>query len=240
MKVAVLGASGATGRWVVKQLLEQKVHAKVIVRGSAVLERELMDDENLEIIRGEINALTVQELRELLKDCDSVVCCLGHRINLKGIFGKPRKLVWNAVRKVTEALASFPIPKKFVLMSTTAYTNFEQDERESIGEKVIFSLLKILLPPHKDNVLSVDYLIYTIQKSDKVEWVAVRPDSLIDDSIVSAYRVSSSRLRSPIFDSGRTSRINVAHFILELLRNDSSWQKWKYKTPVIYNREQAV
>ena len=41
--------------------------------------------------------------------------------------------------------------------------------------------------------------------------------------------------RSPIFNAGKTSRINVANFITELVSNEELWNKWKYRMPVIYN-----
>jgi hypothetical protein len=68
-----------------------------------------------------------------------------------------------------------------------------------------------------------------------VEWVAVRPDSLIDDDVVSKYEIHPSPTRSAIFNSGKTSRINVGHFMAELMTDDAVWSAWKGKTPVIYN-----
>jgi hypothetical protein len=96
--------------------------------------------------------------------CDSIVCCLGHTITFKGMFGEPRRLVYNAVKKISEAAESFEYKTKFVLMSTTAYTNRRQGERNTWGEHIIFSLLETVLPPHKDNMLSGDHLVYTSDK----------------------------------------------------------------------------
>ena len=81
-----------------------------------------------------------------------------------------------------------------------------------------------------------DYLVKIISTNIKnLEWVAVRPDTLINKRIITSYDICDSPVRSPIFDAGKTSRINVAHFISELLCNDDVWQKWKFKTPVLYN-----
>jgi hypothetical protein len=62
-------------------------------------------------------------------------------------------------------------------MSTTAYTNRKTGEVNTFGEKIVFSLLKILLPPHKDNMLAADYLVYKLGSKTNIDWVAVRPDS---------------------------------------------------------------
>lgn len=65
----------------------------------------------------------------------------------------------------------------------------------------------------------------------------MRPDSLFDEAAGSEYRLEERKIRSPLFDPGRTSRINVARFMADLLTDPALWEKWKYKTPVIYNRE---
>jgi hypothetical protein len=42
--------------------------------------------------------------------------------------------------------------------------------------------------------------------------------------------------RSALFDPGVTSRINVAHFMADLITDEDEWKKWKGQMPVIYNR----
>jgi nucleoside-diphosphate-sugar epimerase len=237
MKTLVIGASGATGRLVVKKLLDKNIAVKAILRERAILPESSAGDTRTEIIRGDIDAFPVERFKELSADCDSIVCCLGHTISFKGIFGKPRRLVFNAVKKVTEALADSGDTKKFILMSTTAYTNKNQGEKNTFGESMVFNLLEVLLPPHKDNVLSADHLVYSIKNAPKIEWAAVRPDSLFDEASTSEYHICEAKTRSPIFNPGKTSRINVAHFMVDLLTDDSLWRTWKYKTPVIYNKE---
>ena len=76
-----------------------------------------------------------------------------------------------------------------------------------------------------------------VNASTTIEWVAVRPDSLIDEPTKSDYLITDKKTRSPIFNSGTTSRINVAHFISDLLTNELMWKEWVYKTPVLYNKE---
>jgi nucleoside-diphosphate-sugar epimerase len=237
MKTLVFGASGATGKLVVSQLLERNLSARIVVREAAVIPVKITENKNIEIVKGNIDDLDMDQIQKLMLDCDSVVCCLGHNISFKGIFGKPYNLVVNAVKKITDAASFSDTAKKFILMSTTAYTNKKQGERNTSGENLIFSLLEIVLPPHRDNIRAGDHLVYGSGASKMIEWVAVRPDSLFDEENKSDYEICESKTRSPIFNSGKTSRINVGHFMVELLTNDNLWQKWKYKTPVIYNKE---
>jgi len=235
MKVLVIGASGATGRLVVKQLLEQHIETKIVIRETASFPEDMREDRIIEIVKGNIDEFSTQRMRDLISDCNAVVCCLGHNINVKGMFGKPRLLVYNAVKKVTEVLKTTKEKKKFILMSTTAYTHRKGEEKDTLGEKIIFRLLHVLLPPHRDNVLSGNLLAETMWDSDAFEWVAVRPDSLFDEEEKSAYQICAQKLRSPIFNAGKTSRVNVAHFMVNLLVHNSLWQSWVFKMPVIYN-----
>ena len=238
MKTLVLGASGATGKLVVQQLVKKNIQVRIVVRESAVIPGQILDDKSIEIIKGNINDFEIAKIKDLVKDCDSVICCLGHNISFKGILGPPHKLVFNFVVKIIEALQSRREPKpKFILMSTTAYTNRKAGEVNTFGEKIVFSLLKVLLPPHKDNMLAADHLVYKLDSTNNIDWVAVRPDSLFDEENVSEYEIHNNKIRSAIFDSGKTSRINVSNFMAELVTNDKLWQEWKHKTPVIYNKE---
>ena len=236
MKALILGASGKTGKLVVQQLVKRDIQVRLVVRESAAIPGNFTNDKRIEIIKGNVNDFDIAKITELVKDCDSVICCLGHNISLKGIFGPPHKLVFNTVRKTIAAIHSLKLNQKFILMSTTAYTNKTIGEKNSPGEKIIFSLLKVLLPPHRDNMLAADYLVH----NSSIDWIAVRPDSLIDEEDVSEYEIHNHKIRSPLSNPGKTSRINVSHFMAELVTNDKLWQEWKHKTPVIYNKEKGA
>ena len=237
MKALILGASGKTGKLVVQQLVKTNFQVRVVVRVSSIFPNNFSGDNRIEIVKGNVNDFDFAKIKELVKDCDAVICCLGHNISFKGIFGPPYNLVSKTVAKIIEAIQSLKRNQKFILMSTTAYTNKKIGEKNSFGEKIVFGLLKVLLPPHRDNMLAADLLVYKLDAKSGIDWVAVRPDSLFDDENVSEYEIHNHKIRSPIFNPGKTSRINVSHFMAELITNDYLWQEWKNKTPVIYNRE---
>jgi hypothetical protein len=94
------------------------------------------------------------------------------------------------------------------------------------------------VPPHADNEDAADYLRIAIGQDDRrVEWAAVRPDGLMDEDQVSGYDVYPSPIRSATFNAGKTSRINVAHFMADLITDDEIWKQWNGQMPVIYNKE---
>lgn len=239
MKVLVLGANGATGFNVVTLLLKQGFGVKAITRNREKF-NSIKSNEQLEIIQASIAELDNQVLKQYLVDVNAVIICLGHNITLKGIYGKPYTLVVDALMKIINTINVHYKAKtmKVILMNTTGCLNKLQNEHFKNNEKFIMKILRFLLPPQRDNELALGYLIDTVGVNYKhIEWVAVRPDTLINEVEVSEYTVHPSPIRSPIFDAGNTSRINVADFMVSLLKDEKLWEEWKYKTPVIYNKE---
>ncbi|WP_231617681.1 SDR family oxidoreductase [Novipirellula aureliae] len=88
-----------------------------------------------------------------------------------------------------------------------------------------------------DNENAADYLRTKIGQNHKaIEWSAVRPDSLTNEQKVSEYELHASPTRSAIFNPGVPSRINVAHFMADLITDVATWNIWKGQMPVIYNK----
>ena len=168
-----------------------------------------------------------------------LVLCLGHNMSFKGMYGHPRRLVTDATRRLCGAIkANKPKePVKFVLMNTAGNSNRDLHEEISVAQKCVVGLLRLLLPPHADNEKAADYLRTQVGQDDgAIEWAVVRPDNLIDESEITEYEVHPSPTRSAIFGAGLTSRINVGTFMADLITVDDTWNKWKGKMPVIYNK----
>lgn len=239
MTTLVVGASGATGRLLVKHLLNRGINVKVIVRSPDRLPEDIRNHDNLSLICASVLDLSDIELAQHVKGCDAVASCLGHNMTLKGIYGNPRELVTDATRRLCDAIKSNKPtePVRFVLMNTTGNSNRDIPEKISFAQKCVIGLLRLLLPPQADNEKAADYLRTKIGKNDAViEWTAVRPDTLINVSEVTEYDVYPSPIRNPIFNAGKTSRMNVGHFMAALITEDVLWSKWKGQMPVIYNR----
>jgi nucleoside-diphosphate-sugar epimerase len=239
MTTLVVGANGATGRLLVQHLLNRDLKVKVIVRSPDRLPEDIRNHGNLSVIQASILDLSDAEMIQHVDGCDAVASCLGHNISLKGIFGHPRRLVTDATRRLCNAIEANKSdkPTKFVLMNTAGNTNRDRHEPISFSQQCVIGLIRLLLPPHEDNEQAADYLRTKIgQNNEAIEWAAVRPDNLIDEDRVTEYEVYASPIRSAIFDAGVTSRINVAHFMADLITDDDTWNKWKGQMPVIYNQ----
>ena len=237
-KALVLGASGATGRLLVQRLLQKNIDVIAIVRNSSSLANINVSHQNLQIVEAEISEIQANDLTQYLTECEAVLSCLGHNLTFKGMFGHPRRLVTDAVKKVTSAIESISPNNKIriILMNTTGNSNRDIPEKPPFSQRLIISLLRLLLPPHVDNEKAADFLRVQVgQNNNHIEWVAVRPDGLINEDSVTQYDTHTSPTRNAIFDAGSISRINVADFMSELAVNSELWNKWKGQMPVIYN-----
>ncbi len=145
--------------------------------------------------------------------------------------------MFDAVRRVCETAKNTDNRIKLILMSTVAYTNASIGEEKSPGEKIMLALVNLFLPPHRDNVRAANFLFNIIGNMDEMfEWVAVRPDSLVNEDKERSYEIYDSPVSSIIKNEGKTSRINAAHFMAELVTDEGLWKKWSFKTPVVYNK----
>lgn len=242
MTTLVVGATGATGRWLVRQLLEQGHEVRVVVRSPERLPDDLQKHERLRVITGNILTMPGESITELVRGCDAVASCLGHTISLRGVFGPPRRLVTDTTRRLCDAIrTSKPArPVRFVLMNTVANMNRDLPERRPVADRIVIGLVRALVPPQGDNQEAADLLRLGVGSHDpSLEWAAVRPDSLTNESTVTGYDVHASPIRSGVFDPGKTSRINVGHFMAALMTDGALWTRWKGQMPVIYNREAA-
>ena len=238
MTILVVGASGATGKLLVDQLLESGQKVKIVVRSTSNFPDHWNNNQQLTVIKRNITEITVEEMSAIIADCQFVASCLGHNLTLKGIFGKPRKLVADTVRLLCEAILKngHEKPMQFVLMNTAGNRNKDMAEHISSGEKIVAGLLRLLIPPYPDNEKAADYLRMRVgQNNPHIQWVVIRPDNLINEQRVTNYSLHKSPTRSAVFNSGNTSRINVAHFMTRLVLDNNLWNKWKGQMPVIYN-----
>ena len=239
MKILIVGATGSTGKLLVNQLIENGHKVKAFVRSDKKFTNETISNKNIDIITSTVLDITDDELEKHTKGCDAIVSTLGHNLSFQGIFGNPRRLVTDSIEKLCKSIENNPNNKsvKIILMNTVGCKNEDLRETISFSERCVFFILRYLLPPHSDNEKAGNYLRTSIgQTHSNIEWVAVRPDSLTNEGKISPYTTHPSPVHT-LFKPGKTSRINVAHFISELISNKYTWSEWKGKMPVIYNTE---
>ena len=241
MIVFVAGSTGATGRLLVQELLKRGHTVRTVVRSRERLLNAIEDHApaQLEVTEASLLELNEEQLRELVAGCDAITCCLGHNLTFRGLFGPPYRLVTEATRRLCKAAASQQRlePVKFVLMNTAGNRNRELNEQVSFAHRCVVGAIRLLVPPHSDNEQASEVLRKQYGRNQQnLEWVVVRPDSLITEERSTDYTLHPSPTRDAIFNAGTTSRNNVAHFMADLVDSGELWQQWRGQMPVIYNK----
>jgi putative NADH-flavin reductase len=237
----VVGATGNTGRPLVEQLLDKNHKIRIIVRSTHKLSTEIMENPNATIIEVSVLDLSDAELAAQVKDCDAIVSCLGHNLDFKGMFGKPRKLCTDAISRLCVAIEknNSGKPTKVILMNTVGVQNPKLEEKRGLAERLLLTVLRYTIPPHRDNETAVEHLHQVVGiKNKHIEWCVVRPDTLINAE-VSPYEIKESP-STGIYTGRPSTRSNVAHFMAELIEKPKLWSTWKFGMPVIMNSKESV
>jgi len=240
--VLLLGGTGRTGGRVLQQLLARGVRVRAVVRSTERLPAGVADDEKLAVTEADLLSLSDAEFAQVVHGCDAAVSCLGHNLSAQGVFGQPRDLVTQAVRRVCRAAADVKPtrPLRIVLMSSVSVLlPGRQDAHRGPLDRASLSALRGLIPPARDNQRAADFLLEAIGADGRVvEWAAIRPDTLREGD-VSAYDVHEGLITS-LFRPRQTRMANVAHFMCELVTNEVAWDRWRGKLPVIVDADRAM
>ena len=89
MTTLIVGASGATGKQLVEQLLNKGQSLKLIVRSLEKIPQSWKNNDKVTLIQASILDIGKDELAKYTIDCQSIALCLGHNLNFKGIYGEP-------------------------------------------------------------------------------------------------------------------------------------------------------
>ena len=235
--VLLVGGTGRTGRRVLQQLLERGVRVRAIVRSRGKLAPDAAENPDLTVIEAGLLALPEEQLQLHLRGCDAVISCLGHVLDLKGIFGPPRDLVTRATSKLCRGIEALrpATPVRFILMSSVSVERAGGlDVRRGFLERALLRVIRGVLPPAADNQRAADFLQEKIGTSHPfVQWTVVRPDTLLPGE-VSAYTLHAGVVSS-LFAPAGTNMANVAHFMCELVTSPKTWAEWSARLPVILN-----
>ena len=240
----VLGASGGTGKHLVAQLLGQDFEVRAIVRSkerflNLIPNKSNIKTNKLSVIEGTVLDMSEEELEKSMEGCGIIFSCLGHNLTMKGVYGKPRRLVKDSIERICMMIKKNFQPSssksKLIVMGTNGAANPDgSDNKRTFKDRMLVSLIRNLVPPHADNEKTAEYLSNVIGKNDpNIEWIIVRPDDLIDGE-KSAYKVFSKPYGT-LFSAGETTRANVADFMSCLIMNDEKWKEWVYQMPMPQN-----
>jgi putative NADH-flavin reductase len=207
MKVVILGATGGTGRELVKQALELGHDVTAFVRDPSKLK---IKDEKLTVVQGDM--LDPATLDKAIAGQDAVICALG----VAGL-GKSTDLsegTANVIRAMDRSCV-----KRFILESTVGIED-STNHAPWIARKFFFPFVLKNIVPEKVRQ-------ERLTKASDLVWTIVRPGRLTNGPRTGKYRIGDEINEKSV--SGTISRADTADFILKQLSDDS----YLRKTPAV-------
>ena len=84
MTSLIVGATGATGRLLVRELLGRGQEVKAVARTPSKLGEECLRDPSLSVVQGSISEMSERDIADLVSGCDAAASCLGHNLTFSG------------------------------------------------------------------------------------------------------------------------------------------------------------
>lgn len=209
MKIAVLGATGQTGQYLVKQALQQGHTVTAIVRNP---EKLGVHHDNLKVVQA--NIFSVDSLKSHFQGQDAVMSCLGFPVSFfSGVTGYTHSMN-TTISAMREARVS-----KIITM-TSWYTDPNSGTQSSY-------LIRFMLLPMIRSILANMYeMEQFLNKVEDINWTVVRPPGLKNQPASAQEFLTHEGYFVP--DSNGTpvgsavARGDVARFMLSLL-NSNAW-----------------
>jgi uncharacterized protein YbjT (DUF2867 family) len=200
MKIAVLGATGATGRLVIEQALARGDQVVAYVRNPQGIAAE----PGLKVVAGQLSDTPV--LKAAISGTDAVLACLGTYKK------KPIDLMQKSVPLIIRAMKEVNV-QRLVLLS--AYGVGETALTAGFIARIVY---KTLVPSvYRDKELSEALL-----PDSGLKWTGVYPVGLTDGPLANAIEVRPMALVQKVSGLPMVSRANVARAMLDAARNDQT------------------
>jgi putative NADH-flavin reductase len=207
MKILIFGASGATGRNLVSQAIDQKHIVSVFVRDPSRLR---IDGDRIRIFKGDVSVY--ESVENAITNQDAVLSALGALSPLKRDF-----TLINGVRNITTAMMRRDV-RRFIYQSFLGVS----EHRSELGF-LINNIFPILLR----NVIVDHEAKEDVIVNSNLDWTIVRCPQLTNHSFTGSYRDGEHITPASLFPS--ISRADVADFMLRQLTDD----KYLHKKPRI-------
>ncbi len=207
MKLTVFGATGKTGKEVVKQALNEGHQVTAYVRTVSKIDSQ---HERLEVVQGELSEL--EKVRVAVQGADAVISALGP------INNKPVTPLTEGMQVIVIAMKQENV--KRIVLATGAGVADPNDEPKFINH-IISTVLKLMA----GNVLKDSRGMVDTIKSSELEWVIVRVPRLTENP-------ATGNIKAGYVGKGvgmQLTRADFAAFMLEQTQADS----WLRQAPAI-------
>jgi uncharacterized protein YbjT (DUF2867 family) len=199
-RVLIVGATGGTGRELVKQALERGYAVTAFARTPA---RLTVTHPRLTVIQGDV--LDPESVATAMRGQEAVLCALGHRRYLY-----PTRIQSDGTRNILEAMKAHG-SRRLVCLTSLGLG----DSAFRLGLLYTLFIIPVILPFYFWDKTRQEKMI----ARSAVEWVIVRPGALNNGD--KRGRVQQGRGVGNVLFTVRVSRADVAAFMLTQLGSDT-------------------
>jgi putative NADH-flavin reductase len=207
MKIALFGATGATGKHLLKQSLERGHSVTALVRNPSAIESQ----DALTIVKGD--ATNLDDVRSALRDCEAALVALG----ATG-FG-PSDILSTSIKNIVEAMNEQNITRLIVI--TTSGINPRNDKFSPLLYKWVVKPY-LLAKKYEDHV-RVEKFLATSASAEKIKWTVVQPPRINEDAITRDIAIKVGEL--PIGKNMVISYADLACCMLDVVEGNSYSQQ---------------
>ena len=204
MHLLVIGASGGTGRELVRQGLERGHTITAFVRSPA---RFPFTHERLVVVRGDV--LDAASVKRAMQGQDGVVCALGHKR-----WFAPYRILSQGTRHLVEAMQAHGVRRLVCETSLGVGDSFGQ-----LGLAYTLFIVPFILPFYFYDKHRQEQVI----RASALDWVIVRPGALTNGRARGKWR--HGRRVGNLLWTVRIARADVAAFMLDQLYDDTSLRR---------------
>ncbi|KNE62235.1 hypothetical protein AMAG_07474 [Allomyces macrogynus ATCC 38327] len=176
--VLLVGGTGRVGKLALHELLNRGSTVRAIVRSAP--KGSPTSNQKLQVIQASITDLTVAQLAEHLRGCDTILSAHSHPRDPAGSMKSPAMLVTDAVKKLCAAAAEVKpaTPIILVLLSAHIGSIIDGDAKRSLVERAVLCLFNLVMAHFKDAQACAEYLSGGTHEG--VEYAAVRPANFVE------------------------------------------------------------
>lgn len=205
MKITVFGATGETGKLLIRQALNQNHLVKAFARNPRAID---FQHKNLSIVKG--NILDYASLRAAIKDQDAVISTLGIRTMSKN------STISDGIKNIIEEMQKSDV-KRLIFMSSVGVGSSRAQQK-----KLGFIYDKIMLPVLLKNMMDDKEIQENYIMNSSLNWTIVRPVILNNKNktgLSSSYTPDDQTIHPKI------ARADVADFLLRQLTAQDAIEK---------------
>ncbi|POG53703.1 epimerase [Haloferax sp. Atlit-12N] len=196
MNIAVFGATGRTGRRVVRRSLDDGHHVTAVVRTPSKLD---VNHDRLTVEQGDVT--NYDSFADTLQGSDAVVSTIGK----ESVLGRV-SLYSDGITNIIQAMTEHDVSRLIAISSGGTYPGWDSNNAvfyELLIKRVLLRRVYADMKRMEDIVVETD-----------LDWTIVRPSGLSDDTGSGNYRATVG-YSDP--ESSTTTRDDLAEFIVEEL-----------------------